>query len=101
MIRTRVRHRCQLLESYLILHNVLVISSGNSMTWRLGRPADDQEYCLRIDSQWFQRPTHASVRSRLDTLGLIPFLQQHGSAWIGVTDTGEEMIAHLEDEAKS
>jgi len=96
-----VLHRRQLLESYLILHDFRVVPSRQSTSWRLERKADDQHYRLRVDLQWLQLATDASVRSRLDTLGLIPFLLRHRSAWIVVTATGEEMITDIQADAKS
>ena len=96
--RTRVLHRRQLLESYLILHDFQVIPSRKPTTLRLERKADGQDYNLRIDPQWLQLATDASVRSRLDALDLIPFLLQNGSAWIVVTATGER---HKEQKSRS
>ena len=101
MNRTRVLHRRQLLESYLILHDFQVIPSRKPTTLRLERKADGQDYNLRIDPQWLQLATDASVRSRLDALDLISFLLQNGSAWIVVTATGEEKVTHCEEDEKS
>lgn len=101
MNRGRTPHRRQLLESYLILHDFRVVPSRKATTLRLKRKADGQDYYLRIDAQWLQLTTDATVQSRLDALGLISFLRKNGSAWIGVTATGEEVITHIDREAKS
>ena len=87
--------RKKLLESYLILHDFRVVPSEEATILRLRTP-DNKDYHLRIDPQWLRLKTDATVKSRLDKLGLIPFLQENGSAWIGVTATGGEVITHIE-----
>ena len=100
MNRERIAHRRQLLRSYLILHDFRIVHSRKTTNLHLRRKADDQDYHLRVDPQWLQLTTDVTVRSRLDTLGLVPFLEENGSAWIGVTATGQEVITHIEQEVK-
>lgn len=99
--RERITNRRQLLESYLILHDFRIVHPRKTANLQLRRKADDQDYHLRVDLQWLQLTTDATVQSRLDTLGLVPFLQENGSAWIGVTATGQEVITHIERGART
>lgn len=92
----RTAHKRQLLEAYLILHDFRIVPSRETTTLRLRGRENDKDYYLSIDPQWLQLTTDATVQSRLDTLGLISFLQENGSAWIGMTATGEEVITRIE-----
>jgi hypothetical protein len=92
----RTANQRQLLESYLILNDFRMMPSDKPTTLRLRQAGKDQDFYLSVDPQWLQLITDATVQSRLDTLQLIPFLRKNGSAWLGLTATGEEVITHME-----
>ena len=85
--------QCHLLECYLFLRDFWIESSSNAEHLQLRRKADRRTFHLKVKS-------HATIEHRLDGLGLIPFLEKNGSAWIRVTSTGQEVITHLERDAE-
>ena len=92
--------QCHLLECYLFLRDFWIESSSNAEHLQLRRKADRRTFHLKVNAEWLQMKSHATIEHRLDGLGLIPFLEKNGSAWIRVTSTGQEVITHLERDAE-
>ncbi len=88
--------QCHLVECYLFLRDFWIESSSNAEHLELRRKADQRTFYLKVDAEWLQMKSHATIEHRLDGLGLIRFLEKNGSAWIRVMPTGEEVITHLE-----
>lgn len=101
MNRERMSTQRHLLECYLVLHDFRIKASLKTEPLQLTRKADDRDFHLKVDPEWLQIRSHATTQSRLDALGLIPFLLKNGSAWIGVTATGEEVLTRIAEDAKS
>ena len=85
-----------LLECYLFLRDFRIEPSSTSEHLQLRRKADCREFHLKVDTEWLEVTSNATIEHRLDVLGLVPFLVQNGSAWIGLTATGQEVVTHLE-----
>ena len=85
-----------LLECCLFLHDFRIEPSSDSDHLQLRKKADHRTFHLKVDAGWLQVQSSATVEQRLDTLGLSHFLEKHGSAWLGLTPTGQEVVTHLE-----
>lgn len=97
MYSGRISNRRQLLEAYLILHDFRMVRSQEDTSLFFQMIASERDYALRVDHEWLKATTHHTVQVRLDTLGLVPFLHQNGTAWIRVTPKGQETITCLTD----
>ncbi len=85
-----------LLECYLFLRHFWIEASSNAGQLQLRRKGDCRIFRLKVDTEWLQLESNATVEHRLDALGLIPFLEKNRLAWIGLTATGQEVVTHLE-----
>ena len=99
MNRQQILTQRHLLECYLFLHDFRIESSSGEHL-QLRRKAESRDFHLKIDDEWLGVKSNATVEQRLNALGLVPFLEQNGSARIGVTATGQEVVTHLEPELK-
>ena len=95
MNRQQILTQRHLLECYLFLRDFRIESSSGGQL-HLRRKAESRDFYLKIDDEWLRVKSNATVEQRLNALGLVPFLEQNGSAWIGLTATGQEVVTHLE-----
>ena len=101
MNHERISNQRHLLQCYLLLHDFRVESSLETGPLRLKRRADDRNFYLKVDSEWLALRSSATTQSRLDALRLIEFLEANGSARVGLTATGQEVVTPLEPEGGS
>jgi hypothetical protein len=94
----RLATQRHLLECYLFLRGFHIEPSANSEYLRLTKRADSRNFSLKVDAGWLQVHSPATVEHRLDTLGLVSFLEKHGAARLGLTPTGQELVMNLERE---
>lgn len=90
-----------LLECYLFLRDFMREPSSNSELLQFSRKFDWRLFHLKVDAEWLQLQSTATVEHRLDALKLVPFLEQNGSAWIRLTATGQEVVTHLEQDVEA
>lgn len=101
MLFDTVRNRRRQVELYLGRHGFEGISSKEEVNTVVSMQSGGQTYELRMQREWLERLTQATIDARLDSLQLIPFLQANQSAWVGVTTTGEEVVTHIEPDARA
>ena len=87
-----------LVECYLFLRGSRREPSANSEYIQLTRRADSRDFCLKIDAAWLQVQSSDTVEHRLDALGLVSFLREHGSGRFGLTPPGQEVVTNPERE---
>ncbi len=95
MNRQRMLTQRHLLECYLFLRDFWIEVSSTDRHMQLRKKSDARTFYLQVDPEWLRLKSTATVEHRLDALGLVPFLEQNGSAWIRLTATGKEVVTHL------
>ena len=89
---TAIRH--QLVESYLLIHGFTDILYLKDEEYICFMKRDSRSCQLMIQREWMEKQSIDTVKARLDFLGLIPFLQNHSAAWIGMK-AGQEALRHI------
>ncbi len=59
-----------------------------------------RDYQLRVEREWLDLPSTDAIHDRLERLQLIPFLRDNSAAWLGVTATGQEIVTHVDGQAR-
>ena len=83
-----------LLECYLLLRDFTIMPASTTEHLQLMKKPDVRVFHLKVTAEWLKVPSSATVEQRLSALELVPFLEKNGSAWIGLTRTGQEVIRH-------
>ncbi len=91
----------QLIETYLFLHHFRDVRSRDEINLHFGMNLEGVRYDLTVEREWMDLRTDKKTSDRLDQLQVVPFLLENKAAWIGVTTTGQEVITHIEPDAKS
>ena len=89
--------RRRFLEAYLRHHGFSQVHSqverDNSVVYSM--TANGRNYCLRVSDAWLVSSTHSRVEERLQHLQVLSMLREHGSAYVDVSPTGQEMLRRL------
>ncbi len=98
----------QLIEAYLVLHHFRNVESRDQMAFHHAlinlhfcMNSEGRRYDLAVQRQWMDLKSNKTISQRLDTLQVVPFLLENKAAWVGVTTTGQEVITHIEPDAKT
>ncbi len=96
----RILTQRHLLECYLFLRHFWTEASSNVEHLLIRRKGDCRIFRLKVDTEWLQLQSTTTVEHRLDTMGLVAFLDKNGSAWIRLTATGQEVVTRLEGDVE-
>lgn len=91
----------QLIETYLFLNRFNDVRSRDEIHIHFRMNHEGVRNDLTVGREWIELPSQNTIAERLDQLQVVPFLLQNKAAWIGVTATGEEVVTHVEPDAKT
>ncbi len=97
----RSSNRRELIETYLAAYKFCDIRSRDEINLHFCMNAEGARYDLAVEREWLDLTSDRTIAERLDGLELVPFLRRNKAAWVGVTATGQEVITHMEPDAKS
>ncbi len=90
-----------LIETYLILHKFRDVKSRDEINLHFCMNLDGVRYDLMVEREWIDLKSDKKIAERFDRLQVVPFLLQNKAGWVGVTTTEQEVITHIEADAKS
>jgi hypothetical protein len=91
MSEDMVRVKGQLVQSYLAVHGCVQVHYTKDGEFIFFLTLDQRECQFWVSREWFDVPTRLSISDRLDRLQVIPFLQNHLLARVGVKG-GEDVL---------
>jgi hypothetical protein len=89
-----VRMKAQLVESYLLVNGCVQLRYTKDGEYIFFVTLGQRECQLWIAREWFDVLTSLSISDRLDRLQMIPFLQNHLLAWVGVKE-GQDVLTSM------
>lgn len=90
----------ELIGSYLSHRGFTDVRVGEGLNVLYSMTANGRDYQLRVEREWLDLPSTDTIHDRLERLQLIPFLRENSAAWLGVTATGQEIVTHVDGQAR-